>query len=75
MDLEILLSLVAIVGIVSGAGVLIAKMFLKTDEYSGKMKRNMEKYVNEPLPKQDIWRQTFKEKLQGKLKRSLSPTT
>ena len=47
MDLEILLSLVAIVGIVSGAGVLIAKMFLKTDEYSGKMKRNMEKYVNE----------------------------
>jgi hypothetical protein len=43
--LEVVIPIV--VGTVTVGGVLIAKMFLKTDEYSGKMKRNMEKYVSE----------------------------
>ncbi len=44
---ELILSIIPIVGIVSVSAILIARMCLKTDEYSGKMKRNMEKYVTE----------------------------
>ena len=42
-----MLSIIPIVGIVAVSVILVARMHLKTDEYSGKMKRNMEKYVGE----------------------------
>ena len=42
-----LLLILGIICIVSVSSVIIAKMYLKPDEYSGKLKRNMEKYVQE----------------------------
>lgn len=39
--------ILGIVGVVTVGSVIIAKMYLKPDEYSGKLKRNMERYVAE----------------------------
>jgi hypothetical protein len=47
MEFELMLTVIPLAAIVSVSAVLVAKMHLKTDEYSGKMKKNMEKYVAE----------------------------
>lgn len=47
MELEILIVILGSVVSVSVAGVMIAKLWLKPDEYAGKLKKTMDNYVAE----------------------------